>query len=165
MSGEKSILKDVGLYKNRLISSILNSTNICETLLIDKECTEENIDNLVYTQVFPYLYVDETQTSVLPYLCMEVNIPRIPTNTIKNVQVVLWVYAHKDCMQYSKKGYLGTRVDILSDMIMRELSDSDKFGIGKLELQSVRYIFPSTKYYGRELILNTSDFKVKDVKW
>lgn len=161
MSEEKSILKDIGLYKNRLVSSILNSTEICETLLIDKECTEENIDNLVYTQVFPYLYIDNTQTSVLPYLCMEVIIPKVPTHTIKNVQIKLWIYAHKDCMQYSKKGYLGTRVDVLSDMVVRVILNSDKFGIGKPELQSVGYIFPNNKYYGRELILNTSDFKVK----
>ena len=93
---------------------------------------------------------------------MEVNIPRIPSHTIKDIQIVMWIYSHKECMSYSKKGYLGTRVDILSDMVTRELFDSNKFGIGKLSLQSVRYLFPSNKYYGRELIFNTSDFKIKD---
>lgn len=160
--GEKTILKDIGLYKNRLMSCILKSSELCDAMIMKENYNESDIDNLVYTQVFPYLYADDTQTEVLPYLCMEVNIPRIPTHTIKDMQVILWVYAHKECMPYSKKGYLGTRVDILSDMITRELINSDRFGIGKLTLQSVRYIFPSNKYYGRELIFNTSDFKAKE---
>lgn len=164
MSLEKSILKDIGIYKNRLISSILKSKDICEALLLNKEYNEENVDELIYTQVFPYLYVEETQTSVLPYICMEVNIPRIPTNTIKDVEIILWIYGHKDCMKYSKNGYLGTRADIISDMVMREIFDSDKFGIGKINLNSVRYFFPNNKYYGRELKLITSDFKIKDIK-
>lgn len=158
----KTMLKDIGLYKNRLISSLLKNSDICDAIVMKDSYNETDIDNLTYTQVFPYLYVDDTQKEVLPYMCIEVNIPRIPTNTIKDVQVIMWVYSHKECMRYSKKGYLGTRVDILSDMITKELMDSDKFGIGKLTLQSVRYIFPNNKYYGRELIFNTSDFKIKD---
>ena len=158
----KTMLKDIGLYKNRLISSLLKNSDICDAIVMKDFYNETDIDNLTYTQVFPYLYVDDTQKEVLPYMCIEVNIPRIPTNTIKDMQVIMWVYSHKECMRYSKKGYLGTRVDILSDMITQELMDSDKFGIGKLTLQSVRYIFPNNKYYGRELIFNTSDFKIKD---
>ena len=159
---EQTILKDIGLYKNRLISCILKSSEICDAMIMKENYDESDIDNLVYTQVFPYLYVDDTQNDTLPYLCMEVNIPRIPSHTIKDIQIVMWIYSHKECMSYSKKGYLGTRVEILSDMVTRELFDSNKFGIGKLSLQSVRYLFPSNKYYGRELIFNTSDFKIKD---
>ena len=65
-------------------------------------------------------------------------------------------------MKYSKKGYRGTRVDILCDMIERSLRNSDKFGIGKLHLSSVEHFFPNAKTYGKQMIYTISDFKIKD---
>lgn len=158
---DEVVLKDIGVYKNRLVSAILNSNNIIQLLLNKDTYSDEEVDDLMYTQVFPYLYVDGTQTSVLSYLCIEINIPRIPTNTIKDIQIIVLAYCHKDCMKYTKKGYLGTRADILADMVERELRDSDRFGIGKLRLTSVSHFFPNNKYYGREMRFTIPDFKVK----
>jgi hypothetical protein len=156
-----SILKDMGSYKSTLLSYFVNSEEICE-LLFDKETyTEEDGDNLIYTQIFPYLYTDETQTKVLPYICVEVDVPRIPTHTIKDMKLIIWVYCHKNGMKYSKKGYSGTKVDILADMVERVLRNSDRFGVGKLQLQSVTYFFPNAKYYGKQLIYTVPDFKVR----
>lgn len=155
------VLKDIGLYKNRLVSAILNSDNVIQLLLNKATYSDEEVDSLMYTQVFPYLYVDGTQIEVLSYLCLEVNVPRIPTTTIKDIQIIIWAYCHKDCMKYSKKGFLGTRADILADMVERELRDSDRFGIGKLRLTSVSHFFPNNKYYGREMRFTIPDFKVK----
>lgn len=158
---DEVVLKDIGLYKNRLVSAILNSNNIIQLLLNKDTYSDEEVDDLMYTQIFPYLYVDGTQIEVLSYLCLEVNVPRIPTTTIKDIQIIIWAYCHKDCMKYSKKGFLGTRVDILADMVERELRDSDRFGIGKLRLTSVSHFFPNNKYYGREMRFTIPDFKVK----
>ena len=160
---EESVVKDTGLYKSRLISTILSDKDACEVLLKKKDYTDDDVDNLIYKQVFPYLYVDDTQTEVLTYICLEVDIPRMPSHTVKSMQVTIWVYSHKDDMRYSRKGFSGTKVDILSDIVERALHNSDKFGIGKLVLSSVNHFLPNTKYYGRQLIFNTSDFKVKKV--
>ena len=158
---ESSVLKDIGSYKNELLSVFTTSEDICELLFNKKPYTEEDVDNLIYSQVFPYLYVDETQTDVKTYICCEVDIPRVPTGTIKDMKLIIWAYCHKEGMKYSKKGYVGTKVDILADMIERQLRDSDKFGIGKLQLQSVTYFFPNNKYYGKQMIYNMPDFKLK----
>lgn len=131
-------------------------------MLMKKKYTEEDVDNLVYSQVFPYLYVDDTQTMVLPYVCFEVTIPRIPTGTIKDMQIIVWTYCHKDCMRCSQKGYLGTRADILADIIERHIHDAYNMGIGHPSLQSVRQFSPQNKYYGREFIFTVPDFKVKE---
>ena len=156
-----SILKDMGSYKSTLLSYFVNSEEICELLFNKKAYTEEDVDNLVYSQIFPYLYVDDTQDEVLSYLCVEVSVPRIPTGAIKDMKLIIWAYCHKDRMKYSKKGYSGTRADILADMVERVLRNSDKFGIGKLQLVSCEHFFPNSKYYGRQLIYNMPDFKVK----
>lgn len=155
-----SILKDIGSYKNTLMTTFQNSDDICELLFNKQPYTPSDVKNLPYTQIFPYLYVDETQTVEKSYICVEVDMPRIPTNTIKDMKVFVWVYCHKGIMKYSKKGYIGTRTDILTDMIERQLRESDKFGIGKLQLQSVEHFFPNKEYYGRQLIYHIPDFKI-----
>lgn len=159
--GDSSILKDTGSYKNTLLSYFINSEDICELMFNKKPYTEDDVENLIYSQIFPYLYIDDTQDEVLPYLCIEVDIPQIPTGTVKDMKLTVWAYCHKDGMKYSKKGYSGTKSDILADMVERQLRNSNKFGIGKLQLISCRHFFPNSKYYGRELIYKIPDFKVK----
>lgn len=165
-----TVLKDIGLLKNRLIPLFLNSNDIMEILLGEGYTQEQvwgtdgNDEDLgiVYKQIFPHLYIDETQTNVLSYLCFEVDIPKVPTSTIKNMKIIIWAYCHKSSMRYSKKGYLGTKADILADAVERALSDSQKLGIGKLQLDSATYLSTTnTQYYGRQLIFTVPDFKVK----
>lgn len=153
-------MKDIGSYKTNLISAFQNSEEICELLFNKAPFTRSDIKNLPYSQIFPYLYADETQTEVKSFICVEVDIPEIPTNTVKNMKLIIWAYCHKEIMRYSKAGYSGTKVDILSDMIERKIRDSDKFGIGKLKLESVSYFFPNNKYYGKQMIYNMPDFKI-----
>lgn len=158
----KTVLKDIGLYKNKILSTLINSEDFCNAMLIGKEYSEDNADALIYTQLFPYMYIDETQTEVLPYTCFDIKIPYIPNGSIKKIQIIFWACSHKQCMQYHMKDYIGTRVDILSDAIERALHDSKEFGIGKINLTSVGYVFPNTKYCTRELVFDVSDFRVKE---
>lgn len=167
---EGIVLKDIGLLKNRILTLLLNSDDIME-ILLGKGYTQdqvwgndENDDDygIVYKQVFPHLYIDETQTKVLSYLCFEVDVPVIPTRTIKDMKIIVWAYCNKDCMRYAKKGYLGTRSDILADAVERALCNSQKLGIGRLRLDSATYLSPSNKqFYGRQLIFTVPDFKTK----
>lgn len=151
----------MGSYKTSLLSAFTNSDEICELMFNKEPYTDADVDDLLYTQIFPYLYVDETQTEVKPYICFEVDVPRIPTGTIKDAKLIIWVYSHKDGMRYSKEGYSGTKVDILADMIERQLRESNEFGIGKLQLLSCTYFIPNSKYYGKQMVYNMPDFKAK----
>ena len=164
---EKTALKDVGSYKQSLVTSLVNDDDICSLLLNKKQYTEDEVENLLYTQIFPYLYIDDTQTETLTYLCFDVDMQdmvgaRKSSGSIKNMKLIVLAYCHKDVMQYHKKGYSGTRVDILSDMVDRKISQSDKFGIGKPELFSVSNYFPNNKFYGKQLIYNIPDFRFKE---
>jgi hypothetical protein len=158
---EGTVLKDIGSCKQKILTAVVNDEDICGLLLNKKSYTEDDVDGLIYTQIFPYLYTDETQTETLTYLCFEVDVPRFSSGTIKDIKMIVLAYCHKDIMKYSKKGYYGTRVDILADMVERKLRDSYDFGIGKPELVSVTNFFPNNKYYGRQLVYNVPEFKVK----
>lgn len=155
-------LKDVGTYKNRLLSAIIKSQDVCETIL-GKDYDTTNVDEqLIYHNVFPYLYVDETQTKQESYICIEVDVPRTMDFAFKDMKIIVWCYCHKGIMKYSKKGYLGTRADILSDIVDRFLNSSNNFGLGRLKLQSNTHFFPSKEYYGRQLIYSCPEFNIED---
>ena len=155
-----SILKDMGSYKNNLITAFQNSEDICELLFDKQPYTKDDVQNLPYSQIFPYLYVDDAQTGATSYICVDVDMPKIPTNAIKDMKVCIWAYCHKQHMQYAKDGYVGTRADILADMIERRLRESDRFGIGKPQLTSVEHFFPNDKCYGKLLTYTIPAFKI-----
>ena len=154
-------MQDIGDYKNALLSMVIQSDDILSAMYTDKKV--ESLSSLIYKQIFPYLYVDDTQTDVLSYICIEADIPRIPTGTTKTAQLSVWAYAHKECMQCDN--HSGTRVDVLCDYLDRVIMDEKnrkQFGIGRPQLISVNHFYPQNKYYGRQLIYNIPDFKVKE---
>ena len=155
-------LKDIGVYKNRLITTILKSNDICE-LISGKDYGEINIDDeVMYKNVFPYLYIDGVQNEVKTYICIEVSVPKTYDFTYKNMEIDIWCYCHKDIMEYHKKGYLGTRADILSDMVDRLLNSSNNYGIGRLKLQSSVPLSISMYHYGRHLTYSCTEFNIEN---
>lgn len=153
-------LKDIGVYKNRLLSTIVQSEEVTE-LILEKDYDKNHVDDiLIYKNVFPYLYVDETQTRKESYICIEVDVPRTMDFTFKDMKIIIWCYCHKGIMQYSKSGYSGTRSDILADMVDRLLNSSNDFGLGRLRLQSSTYFYPSKNHYGRQLIYSCPEFNI-----
>ena len=69
-------------------------------------------------------------------------------------------------MQMNKqhiKTYMGNRADVLTDIIERLLWDSNDLGIGNPSLSDIGYIIPQSKYFGRQIKYNISNFKTKEV--
>lgn len=149
-------------------------------LLIGKEYSDElwygNEDDpddtgIVYKQIFPYLYIDETQTEVKAYICYEVDIPDVQSKTIKGMKITIWCICHKSCMKCSKRDYLGTRADKLADAVERALRNYEfqqeskgkaAYGIGKLQLKSVlNFSSVNKEFYGRQLIFSVPEFKIR----
>ena len=154
-----TMLKDVSDYKKTIMDALMDDTNIL-TCLLGENYNQEAVSDIVYSQIFPYLYADETQTSTKTYIGIEVD-PNASSGTIKDSKLIIWEYCHKDIMGYSKNGYIGTRVDFLADKIDNVIREQN-LGIGKPEFISAKYFFPISKYYGRVLLYNIPDFKIKD---
>lgn len=155
-----SVLIDVGLYKDKIMSHLLESDDLRKVLLRKDQYTDDEVDDLIYNQVFPYLYIDDTQTEVKSFVCFEIDV-RVDGN-IKTMTLTSYIYAHKKCMKNNLEGYSGTTVDILSDIFERQIGSCIKdFGIGKWDLDSTWHTFPNNSYYGKTLSFTTSDFKTK----
>lgn len=156
----ESMLKDIGIYKDIIISNLL--TDEILELLLGKDYTEEQAMDVVYTQIFPFLYTEDVQTKTLSYIGVDI-VPEESTKKVKNMTLVIWAYCHKDIMKYSKAGYRGNRADILSDMVDRKIRDLGDFGIGLPEFKKAPYFMPQAKFYGRQITYIIPDFKVKEV--
>lgn len=154
-----SILYDMGEYKENILAHLLKNEDLAKVLLRKKNPTEEEINSLEYTQVFPFLYISNTQDDAKSYVCFEVEISC--DGNIKVMTLTAYIYANKNCMNYFLKGYKGTTVDILSDIFVKQVEDCKDFGIGKWDLSSTWHTFPNSDYYGKTITLRTQDFKNK----
>lgn len=163
----KSIIRDFGSYKNELIVALISSPDIVKLLLGDAYDPDmepsDLMSLLVYQYIFPYLYIPDVQDTQKSYICVECRASM--SGAIKNNEITIWAFCskNKDYMKYSCPGYIGTRADILADMVDRQLYDSYDFGVGALDCKDVGIITPQESYYGRRIIYNVPDFKVKKV--
>ena len=154
-----SIMYDVGEYKQKLLVHLLKSKDFATALLRKANPTSEEINDLQYSQLLPYLYVPDTQDEVKSYVCFEIEVS--VNGNIKDMTLTVYVYSHKDCMNYFLSGYKGTANDIISDIFTRQIEECEDFGIGKWDLSSTWHFFPNSSYYGRTLTFKTSEFKSK----
>lgn len=151
---------DIGKYKKEIISTLVENEDIAKLILGNKYNKETASEDLLYEHIFPYLYVDDVQEHTDSYICVEIDVPRTMGATFKQMNVIVWCYCHKDIMKYSKKGYSGTRADILTTMVDDLLNTSREFGVGRLMLTSNNYMKPHTNYYGRALVYSCPEFNV-----
>lgn len=157
----ESILRDIGIYKDKLISAFTGSRDVTE-ILLGENAGETPAEELLFTRIFPYLEMDESKPEELSYLCLEADIPSAPSRMVKNLRITVWAYCHKNCLNYSRAGYAGTRADQLADAAERALRNLQDLGMGNLRLESASYLSPAgSKYYGRQMIFTVSDLKVK----
>ena len=75
----------------------------------------------------------------------------------------MYLICHRDILEgYSKEGYFGDRIDILSQMVEDSLVNdkevSNSFGIGELNLDSIEP-YNSTRFYGCSMVFSVPNFR------
>lgn len=144
-------------YKKKLVTTIANSPELIELLndgyVEDGECVDS--DELVYKQIFPYYYIPETQTEVLPYVTMKVNGLGVRDKIYNKAEVFICVIAHQDCMKTNDGG---TRIDLMGEIIEDLFNGKDDFGFGEMELKSNIEGYINYTHRCRELRFLVEDF-------
>jgi hypothetical protein len=151
-------LKDIGTYKNKLLSLVLADENITELFLGKDYTTENPSEELLHKNIFPYLFADESQTDKKTYLCMDVDISKTVHNSYKTMKIIIWCYSHQNDIPSLRDGTVQTKPDYLAEIIDGLLRNSRNFGIGRLTLESTIHIEPSKEHYGRQLIYTCPEF-------
>lgn len=141
-------------YKNRLTEDLLTSKQIVRLLSDDYEDIDKP-ETLVYKQVFPYEYVPETVEHGYTFICCEVEVQKISSKTFMSPTLYIWVFTHKSKMRLPEGG---VRVDKLCSEIAKAINGSRYYGLGELDLYSVRRFAPITDYQGKVMSFQAKEF-------
>lgn len=141
-------------YKNQLIDDMLTSETIVK-LLADDGGTPRTPEEIVYSQVFPYEYVPDVVEHGQTFICCEVDIRSVQSKTFLTPEIYIWVFTHKSKVRLPEGG---VRTDKLASEITKLINGSRMYGLGELELYSVKRFAPIADYQGRILTFQAKDF-------
>lgn len=147
-------LEDVYNYKNRLMEDLLTNKEI--VTLINEHISFDDSKCLMYSQVFPFEYVPETVQEGHTYICCDVDIQRALNKTFFVPTLYVWVFAHRSKLRLPNGG--GVRTDKMCSEICKAINGSRYYGLGELELSSVKRFAPMTDYQGKVLTFNMKEF-------
>lgn len=141
-------------WKGKTIEKILNNDEILSLF----EKTDEELENIVYSNIFPYGYIPNTQTKVDLYITIECSVPKMLFRQVwEHPFLTIRLICHQDKMRLNKAGISATRLDYLSMLIDKLLNGTSGWGYGKLSLVSNIEDSLSEKYKYREMIFQGQD--------
>lgn len=140
-------------YKNQLAEDLLTEENIVRLLDDDVQLTDA--DGLMYTQVFPYEFVPDTVEHGRTYICCDVDINHVENKTFLSPVLYVWIFTHKSLLHLPEGG---VRIDKLAHEIAKKIDGSRNYGLGLLNLYSVKRFAPMMDYQGKVLVFHARDF-------
>lgn len=150
-------LADFFDYKNRLMQDLLTDEGIVR--LLDDKVLMQNADQLVYKQVFPYEYIPDTDSFGTTYICADVDVisqTRGRSNSLVYMPTLyIWVFSHRSLLRLPEGG---VRTDKLCNLIAERINGSMYYGLGELNLCSVRRFAPVSDYQGKQLVFDMHEF-------
>ena len=140
-------------YKNQLMEDLLTNSEIVR--LVNDTVTLEDADALAYTQVFPCEYVPDTVEHGTTYICFDVDILESVNKTYLLPTLYVWVFTHRSLLRLPEGG---VRTDKLCSEICNAINGSRMYGLGELNLYSVKRFAPMTDYQGKCMAFRAVDF-------
>ncbi len=140
-------------YKNQLMGDIL--TNETLVRLMNEEVSPDDAGSLAYTQVFPCEYVPETVQDGKTFLCFDVDVQRSADKTFLFPTIFVWVFTHRSKLRLPVGGL---RTDAICSELCKTINGSREYGLGELNLYSVKRFAPMTDYQGKVMTFYAKDF-------
>lgn len=139
-------------YKNQLMGDLLTNEKIVH--LLNDKIEMKDARELAYTQVFPYEYMPDTVEHGKSFICFDVDIQRSMNKTFYMPTLYVWVFSHSSILRNDE----GILPDMISAEIANILNGSRDYGLGELDLYSVKRFAPMTDYQGKVLTFYAEDF-------
>ncbi|MCD8206984.1 MAG: hypothetical protein LUD72_03505 [Bacteroidales bacterium] len=123
--------------------------------LIDEDINQEDAASLIYTQIFPYEYLPEVTETAKTFVCCEVDIQRVMNKTFLIPTLYIWVFTHESKLRLSEGG---VRTDKLCSEICSVIDGSRHYGLGELNLYSVKRFAPMSNFNGKLMTFQATEF-------
>lgn len=146
-------------YKNQLMSDLLADDKVLE--LLDAGILKQNADQLVYNVVYPYEYIPETVEHGHTYICCDVDVQVPNSRILGDTQLFytpilyIWVFSHKSKLRLPGGG---VRTDELVAAIADKINGSMYYGLGEMQLYSVKRFAPIIDFQGKVMAFTTREF-------
>lgn len=141
-------------YKNQLVKDLVTNDRIVE-LITDKAASSVDAASLIYTQIFPYEYIPDTVEQGKTFICCDVDVQKTLNSLYLSPCIYVWVFTHKSLLRLEKGG---VRTDALCAAITDAINGSHYYGLGELDLYSVRRFAPISDYQGKLMTFNATEF-------
>ena len=140
-------------YKNKLMEDLLTNETIVK--ILDDTLDLKDARNLAYSQVFPYEYIPDTIEQAETFVCFDVDVQESVNKTFLLPTLYIWIFSHKSKLRLPEGG---VRTDKLASEIAKAINGSRFYGLGELNLYSVRRFTPVTDYQGKVMTFHTREF-------
>lgn len=140
-------------YKNQLMKDILTNESIVK--LIDEKIDIDSAHLLAYERVFPYEFIPKTIEYGNTYVCFDVDIQKQLNKTFYMPTIYVWAFSHQSKLRLPEGG---VRTDKLVSEIAKAINGSRLYGLGELDLQSVRRFAPVADYQGKVMTFQATEF-------
>ena len=140
-------------YKNKLMEDLLTNPEIVK--LLDNSVELKNAKQLAYTHVFPYEYIPDTVEEAKTFICFDVDVQESINKTFLLPTLYIWVFSHKSKL-HLREG--GVQTDKLVSEIAKSINGSHFYGLGELDLYSVKRFAPVTDYQGKVMTFHAKEF-------
>ena len=146
-------LDDFFDYKNQLMEDLLTTEPIVK--LLDGNISMNDTPKLAYTQVFPYEYIPDTVEEAATFICFDVDVQESLNNTFLSPVLYVWVFSHKTRLRLAEGG---VQTDKLVSEIAKKINGSRFYGLGELNLYSVRRFAPVTNYQDKVMTFRMTEW-------
>ena len=140
-------------YKNKLMEDLLTNPEVVK--LLDDSVEMRNASSLAYTHVFPYEYIPDTVEHAKTFICFDVDVQESINKTFLLPTLYIWVFSHKSKLRLREGG---VQTDKLVSEIAKAINGSHEYGLGELELYSVKRFAPVTDYQGKVMTFHAKEF-------
>lgn len=140
-------------YKNKLMEDLLTNPEIVK--LLDDSVELKNAKQLAYTHVFPYEYIPDTVEEAKTFICFDVDVQESINKTFLLPTLYIWVFSHKSKLRLLEGG---VQTDKLASEIAKAINGSRFYGLGELDLYSVKRFTPVTDYQGKVMTFHAKEF-------
>ena len=147
------LLSELFDYKNQFMKDLLTDEKLVH--LLDENIPMDMAHLLAYKQVFPYEYVPETAQKGSTYICFDVDILEVYGKTFLQPALQVWVFTHRSLLRLPEGG---VRPDEICSRIDQKINGSRFYGLGELNLYSVRRFAPMTDYQGKYMSFRAKEW-------
>jgi len=140
------VISDVTKYKNKIMDELCSKPDIVK-LINNPEINPNNPEGMKNVNIFSYMRIPNTTTTVKNYICFDFNARSSTYNDLyKNVNISMSAICHEDDI----KTVFGNRHDALGGLLLETFNWSNLLGF-QLELYSDTESILEKEYHMRTL--------------